>query len=48
VSTTLVSGLDKIPITNGIVPDIKVLINKSDSINGVDPMIEMAKTTVLK
>jgi len=48
VSTTLVSGLDKLPITNGIAPDIRVLINKSDSINGVDPVIEKAKVTVLK
>jgi hypothetical protein len=48
VSTTLVSGLDKIPITDGIAPDIRVSINKNDSINAVDPVIETAKATVLK
>ncbi len=48
VSSTLVSGIDKVPISNGIVPDMKVLITKSDSINGVDPVIEAAKAAVLK
>ncbi len=48
VSTSLVSGTDKVPIANGIVPDIKMTITKSDSVRGVDPIIEMAKSVVLK
>lgn len=46
VSSMLVTGPDKVPITAGIPPNIRVMITKTDSLNGIDPIIEMAKTTV--
>lgn len=46
VSSMLVAGADKVPITAGIAPNIRMSITKADSINGVDPIIETAKTTV--
>jgi hypothetical protein len=48
VSSTLVSGVDKNPITNGIVPNSLVLMSKADSLKGQDSVIEAAKGVVLK
>jgi hypothetical protein len=47
VSSTLLSGVDKVPITNGIAPHIRISLSKTDSLNGKDPIIETAKNIVL-
>jgi hypothetical protein len=48
VSSTLVSGVDRLPITNGISPNMLVLMTKADSLKGTDSVIEAAKGVVLK
>ncbi|HWA34313.1 MAG TPA: S41 family peptidase [Cyclobacteriaceae bacterium] len=48
VSSTLVSGADKLPITNGIAPNMLVLMSRADSLKGVDSVIEAAKAAVVK